>query len=362
MSDTLHGPGWWQASDGEFYPPQSPPGLPSDGVAADAPGYPTTNGDLVSDNVSTATIPDLWPLKSPKFYRFASDDKRDFSWDETGFRIVQFGGMRDRTLHSFPLTEEGWAQTWQAMVSDYPKLADAVAKRTAGVMAGSELTAELPIQPAVPATPTPSNVWVLGTMLGWGPWSAGVGLWLTFGNSGDTIGGQPASTSAVHGVCQAGAAILQPGICGSADLHWTLGVSCIVIGIAAFLGGIIGLFVAQQRNPRAWKHAGGPIFMGLILGVLAVLGAVVMAIARAVKEGQTPVATGQSESATGQLPPSSAPVPQSYPQVAQLHWRVSPEGGWIWLAADGNWYPQAVAPPAAAPPAPPPPTSASPVL
>lgn len=28
MSDTPQGPGWWQASDGRYYPPQAPPGGP----------------------------------------------------------------------------------------------------------------------------------------------------------------------------------------------------------------------------------------------------------------------------------------------------------------------------------------------
>ena len=28
MSDTAQGPGWWQASDGRWYPPQAPPGPP----------------------------------------------------------------------------------------------------------------------------------------------------------------------------------------------------------------------------------------------------------------------------------------------------------------------------------------------
>jgi hypothetical protein len=36
MSDTPQGPGWWQASDGKFYPPESAPG----GGAASG-GYPS---------------------------------------------------------------------------------------------------------------------------------------------------------------------------------------------------------------------------------------------------------------------------------------------------------------------------------
>ena len=42
MSDTSQGPGWWQASDGRWYPPQSHPGQPT---APPAPSYgaPTSN-------------------------------------------------------------------------------------------------------------------------------------------------------------------------------------------------------------------------------------------------------------------------------------------------------------------------------
>ena len=43
MSDTSQGPGWWQASDGKWYPPDQQPGVapplsPAPGVATGAPG------------------------------------------------------------------------------------------------------------------------------------------------------------------------------------------------------------------------------------------------------------------------------------------------------------------------------------
>ncbi len=52
MSDTSQGPGWWQASDGKWYPPEQgaaapPPGPPTGpppGAAAAAPGFAGTPG------------------------------------------------------------------------------------------------------------------------------------------------------------------------------------------------------------------------------------------------------------------------------------------------------------------------------
>lgn len=41
MSDAPQGPGWWQASDGKWYPPESAP-PPAGGSPYGAPGYPAT--------------------------------------------------------------------------------------------------------------------------------------------------------------------------------------------------------------------------------------------------------------------------------------------------------------------------------
>ena len=40
MSDTSQGPGWWQASDGKWYPPEQAPGAGSAGPAGPPPGGP----------------------------------------------------------------------------------------------------------------------------------------------------------------------------------------------------------------------------------------------------------------------------------------------------------------------------------
>jgi hypothetical protein len=310
---------------------------------------------------SHVATPHLWPLRTPTFYEFAEAQKHTFSWDSSGFHIRK-NGVWGRTLHSFPRTEVGWADAWTTMAGKYPLLAEAVAVRTTALEAAHD-TSEAAPRPvptsSEPARWTPSGVLVLGSMLGWGPWSAGIGLWLTFGNSGYTIQGQSSSTSAVHAVCQAGATASQPGICGSVDLHWAFGITLIVVGVVAFLSGIVGLFVLQQRNPQAWRRAGGPIIAGLVLGIFAVLVNVARAIARAVKAGDAGAGPIQQPALAGVGASPSIPSVShlEQPEPVQIHWRAGGDTGWEWLATDGKWYPQESAPPGAVPPGPPPPST-----
>src|SRR5262249_41820359 len=42
MSDTSQGPGWWEASDGKWYPPEQAPGAPA--ADSGAGGYQATPG------------------------------------------------------------------------------------------------------------------------------------------------------------------------------------------------------------------------------------------------------------------------------------------------------------------------------
>jgi hypothetical protein len=206
---------------------------------------------------------------------------------------------------------------------------------------------------------TPSNVLMLGALLGWGPWSAAIGAWQAFGNSGYTIGGRSASTSAAHNLCQAGQSGVQPGICGSIDAHYAFGIAMLVIGSVAFIGGLIALFVVQQSNPRTWRQAAGPIIAGLCFGILAVIAMVVIAIARGVRQGPigpSNVSTPQTiATASSQLPGQGNGMTTSAAQV-NAQWRVSAGDGWEWLASDGKWYPQQLAPAGFLPPAPPPPS------
>lgn len=219
-----------------------------------------------------------------------------------------------------------------------------------------------PARPAARTTAkqerTPSNILMLGALLGWGPWSTAIGAWQAYGNSGYTISGQSASTSAAHSLCQTGQEAVQPGICGSIDAHYTFGVAMLVIGALAFIGGMIGLFAAQQRNPKAWRQATGPIVAGLIFGIFAVAVTVIVAIARGVQEGVTNPTTVRAQQAD---PTASSQVSERASEITttarqmDVQWRVRAEGGWEWLASDGRWYPQHLAPAGLLPPAPPPP-------
>lgn len=206
---------------------------------------------------------------------------------------------------------------------------------------------------------TPSAILIFGALLGWGPWSAAIGAWQAYGNSGYTINGQSASTSAVHGLCQAGQAAVQPGICGSIDAHYTFGVAMLIVGALAFIGGMIGIFSAQQRNPRAWRQAGRPVFAGLILGIFAVAAMVIVAVARGIREGASGPSTVRAQPINANVSSQVREQPSEITSAKQmnLQWRVRSEGGWEWLASDGQWYPQQLAPAGLLPPAPPPPAT-----
>jgi hypothetical protein len=132
----------------------------------------------------------------------------------------------------------------------------------------------------------------------------------------------------------------------------------LIVGALAFIGGVIGLFIVQQHNPRAWRQAGGPILAGLFLGIFAVAAMVIVAIARSVREGATGPSTVRAQ------PVSTAASPRVWDQSngittsarqMNVQWRVGAEGEWEWLASDGQWYPQQLAPAGLLPPAPPPP-------
>jgi hypothetical protein len=78
--------------------------------------------------------PDIWPLPSANFYGYAEKEIRlrrfTFGWTQRdGFMVQQETAVRTKTLHKFPLTEEGWDETWQLMATQYPDLAQAVATK-----------------------------------------------------------------------------------------------------------------------------------------------------------------------------------------------------------------------------------------
>jgi hypothetical protein len=147
------------------------------------------------------------------------------------------------------------------------------------------------------------------------------------------------------------------GLCGSIDAHYSFGVALLVVGGLAFVGGMVGLFVLQQHNAKAWRQAGPSIVAGLFLGIFAVAALIILAIVRSVRESATTSAASaaNAESVSRPVREQPADVGASARQL-EVQWRVGSDG-WEWLASDGRWYPQQLAPARLLPPAPPPPAA-----
>jgi len=94
--------------------------------------------------------PDIWPLPSATFYNYASVRANTsgfgslvFAWTrKDGFMVQQDTAVRTKALHKFPLTEEGWDEAWQLIASQYPHLAQAVAKKAAANQDGHRAAKE----------------------------------------------------------------------------------------------------------------------------------------------------------------------------------------------------------------------------
>jgi hypothetical protein len=255
-------------------------------------------------------------------------------------------GSVQHYLGRYPLTDSGWQDAWRTFQATDPEGGRLYLERLRDPVGYSERVRSDPLTLSTPAS---SAARIFGSLIGWGPWSAGVGAFLAYG---PYKSGYSAST--IHGVCQAGAAAYYPGACGSVALRYDFGLALFVVGGIAFLGGLIGLFVLQPRNPRAWREGGPRILGGLIFGLFWVIGEVIAAIVRAVRQGG-----GQAASQAiplAQAPELRQPAARPRPEAVNgPQWRYRDGAGWEWLAADGNWYAQALAPMGAVPPAPPPP-------
>lgn len=75
-----------------------------------------------------ADRPELFPLPNPYFFQYALAGKVTFGWEQKPGFYIKAGG---RTRHRFPLTEDGWAEAWDVMSSEYPLLAEQVAAAVA---------------------------------------------------------------------------------------------------------------------------------------------------------------------------------------------------------------------------------------
>jgi hypothetical protein len=75
--------------------------------------------------------PELWPLPHREYEAFAIVGSLRFGWVQRNFHIVRDGLTWTRTLHKFPLSEDGWALAWQTLASQYPQLAASVSQKVA---------------------------------------------------------------------------------------------------------------------------------------------------------------------------------------------------------------------------------------
>jgi hypothetical protein len=71
-------------------------------------------------------VPELFPLQRQTVENFAGADGLWFGWSKGRFRIKR-ASARWKTLHEFPLTEQGWTAAWQMMSAQYPQLSEKVA-------------------------------------------------------------------------------------------------------------------------------------------------------------------------------------------------------------------------------------------
>jgi hypothetical protein len=82
-----------------------------------------------SQDLESSGVPRLWPVLSPTIHRFVQAGDIFFGWEEKEYRIYKENLWRIRNLARFPLTEQGWAQCWATLQTDYPELARTVANR-----------------------------------------------------------------------------------------------------------------------------------------------------------------------------------------------------------------------------------------
>jgi hypothetical protein len=74
--------------------------------------------------------PALWPLLTSQHHLYAfSEGGYQFGWTDSGFNIVRSTMIKDRVLRTTPLTQAGWLEAWRILVTEYPQLANAVARK-----------------------------------------------------------------------------------------------------------------------------------------------------------------------------------------------------------------------------------------
>jgi hypothetical protein len=90
-------------------------------------------------------VPSADSLSRRSLFAIASNGERhSLGWVNTReagtcFVVVRFSAMKDKVLERFPLTQDGWAQAWAALLRLDPGAAQAVAKTLQEPAAGSKM-------------------------------------------------------------------------------------------------------------------------------------------------------------------------------------------------------------------------------
>ena len=105
MSDTSMGPGWWQASDGRWYPPKESEEAPEPGwwLAADGRWYPPVDA-------ADPPEPGWWLAADGRWYppeSISADDARPVGRGAPARAWRRQRVRRGRSLHSRPLERAG---------------------------------------------------------------------------------------------------------------------------------------------------------------------------------------------------------------------------------------------------------------
>jgi hypothetical protein len=87
--------------------------------------------------------PDTLSRRSP-FVIVSNGQRHSLGWTNTRddgpcFAVVRLGDMKDKVLERFPLTQDGWAQAWAALLKLDPGAAQAVATRLQEPTAGGKM-------------------------------------------------------------------------------------------------------------------------------------------------------------------------------------------------------------------------------
>lgn len=79
--------------------------------------------------MSNASRPEMFPLPADSNPAFAMSTHLWFGWTEEHFEITRQTLLRSKTLYQFPRTEEGWAECWTVITTEFPELVNVILRR-----------------------------------------------------------------------------------------------------------------------------------------------------------------------------------------------------------------------------------------